>query len=391
MCGLFGHHFRPELRDYLLKQGPRFALFTHLLAAEMDERGGDSWGYGEWTGDNKWHEPRIRKDLGKLSPMIIDKFDWSAIPLQRLAHTRKKTTGDVTVANAHPFLDKHIFGAHNGIVYNNQELLTKEGGKWAVDSQAIFHYLARKPLEELAEVKAYGVITYSDLRKERSIYLAAFNGGSLHIEGIGKKENPLGLVWASTNYAVQHACDMLGLPHFSYKVVDGNIYYTSDEGLWLATDKLPISNGSFAASSTKTAYSSTGYWDQQQQKWIPYEDTETKETSKLASKPRHRMSLIKNETIRISRVPWTREFVRTDEELAKQACDWCDKPWTAALLTEELIMCAIHFTEYVGEEVLQGLLENPQNMEELGVVPRYSPKAELMFKSLDTEAKGMVN
>lgn len=67
-----------------------------------------------------------------------------------IGHTRLGTMGENVDKNAHPFTENHIIGAHNGMVYNYNELeyLTAEKrGPVRVDSQVIFRMLSEIPSE----------------------------------------------------------------------------------------------------------------------------------------------------------------------------------------------------------------------------------------------------
>lgn len=62
-----------------------------------------------------------------------------------IGHNRAATKGDITRANAHPFIYGHIIGAHNGTLWKNLE--PEDGKKFDTDSQSIFYSIAKHGIE----------------------------------------------------------------------------------------------------------------------------------------------------------------------------------------------------------------------------------------------------
>jgi asparagine synthetase B (glutamine-hydrolysing) len=209
MCGLLGWQYGPN-SAVSMKQ--RRAIASSL-ADDMDQRGGDSWGY---------YAPEARvlnRGIGWLSfgirPSTLARHD------TLIGHTRYATTGAVTIANAHPFSLGTLTGAHNGMVTNHDEL-NRRYRPAPVDS---IHLL--RALDEgtpLDEVCAYGAVTFAYHDDETRIYLGRFNGGSLAVAKLKRG----GTVYASTSEALTIALAIAGLDYTEYECKDGALYTLFD-------------------------------------------------------------------------------------------------------------------------------------------------------------------
>lgn len=238
MCGLLGHSFSAQFAQSL---SPEQRLVMNVaLATNMDKRGGDSWGLADVYNPREWR-PHIEKGLNNLTPHVLGPMAKPAVA--RIGHTRKRTTGAITERNAHPFdIEGVIVGAHNGIVYNHSEVAKTLGVSVEVDSEVIFHAICRGV--DLSEVKAYGAITYCDLRNPGHIYMGRFNGGQLAVYGVGDDpDKTQGLVWASTSDAVEAALEAAGLDGFSFKIEEDKLYFAVGGRLFVSGDKLNFGRG----------------------------------------------------------------------------------------------------------------------------------------------------
>ncbi len=207
MCGLFGWQLRDGQDAISTNQ---LAIVASVLCSNMDRRGGDSWGFYVPAYD------KLRHGLGQMSRSIsgIDLAEHDSV----MAHTRKATTGRVSVRNAHPFRFDTLVGAHNGMVSNHLELNWLYSRECSVDSQHIFlHLQDRHPLHE---VEAYGTIEYVHLGKPDRLNLCAFDGGELAAYRIKRA----GVIWASTHNAVLQALSLAGLKGRAYRIEDGRLY-----------------------------------------------------------------------------------------------------------------------------------------------------------------------
>lgn len=219
MCGLFGFSSTVPI-----KRMPQLMI---QLAIYNEERGKQSWGV--------YNGKELIKDEGPISRALyrIPYADKGVL----MGHTRAATVGDVNKENAHPFLfdsstsTKPVVGAHNGCIYNHNELNKKHGWNLQVDSMQIFKHIA----EGLAldDIEGYGAITFV---KEGCLYFSRFNGGSLSIAQIEGG----GLVWSSDEFALNKALVGANLNNFMYKVEEGRIYYFSKNKLFDSEEDIAI-------------------------------------------------------------------------------------------------------------------------------------------------------
>jgi len=86
-----------------------------------------------------------------------------------IGHNRAATLGKVNSANAHPFHESHIIGAHNGTLSAGcfTELKRELGYQYDVDSQAIFAAIAKYGIEAtIPMLQGAWALTWYDLEKK---------------------------------------------------------------------------------------------------------------------------------------------------------------------------------------------------------------------------------
>lgn len=192
MCGLFGWQYptdnqpTPEQRT----------IIGVNLAQRMINRGRDACGYATEGEDGIVY---FDKDTGE--------FDRSHLLLASvgntnlIGHTRFATVGSKIKANAHPFVVGNIVGAHNGGIFNHKEIAEKYKRKdYDVDSIHLIAHIAEG--KDCKELEGYGTVTWYDMSDPGAIYLCRMLRGDLEVEIL---PNKLGIVWASTRYAITEA------------------------------------------------------------------------------------------------------------------------------------------------------------------------------------------
>lgn len=210
MCGIFGYSFKQG------KLSPaRRAVLATNLARYNDDRGGDSWGV---VGVNS-AGAHVHRGLGDLSDNAYELCEYKTL----FAHTRAASSGEVSIKNAHPFRLGKILGAHNGAVYNHEELCVRLKRNFTVDSMHLFAHLnENRPFEELV---ARGAIEWIHSDDPKTIYLSKLFAGELAVYGIGTENNVEGIVWSSSYKHLLKSLFCAGISnHFRYAVRRGYVY-----------------------------------------------------------------------------------------------------------------------------------------------------------------------
>lgn len=224
MCGIFGWSFKRKAR---ICAGQREALATTLGVANS-LRGDQSWGCFFLDHGGK---ARTRREVGDIADVtgLGSLGMWDLF----MAHTRYATVGRVCRDNQHPFQVGHVLLAHNGVVFNHDELNEKYGRACSVDSQHFAHHLAEK--RDFSDVEAYGAIEWiEDADKgaaSQTVNLCRMRRGQLAVWGIrNSKGKQVGTAWSSDVEHLRSAIGAARLDAFPYKKLDEGCVYTVQGG-----------------------------------------------------------------------------------------------------------------------------------------------------------------
>lgn len=255
MCGIYGYQLAPKqhLTTY------QAVSLSMILAQHMEGRGRESFGAMYTLPDT---EPQVLHRLGAITSNGGTLFERTIPARQLCVHTRQSTHGKVSKANAHPFTIGDIIGVHNGIIYNHDDLNRTYSRGYEVDSQHIFGHLDAGL--ELNELEGYGAVVYMRRSKPDTLALFRFNSGTLYAarifksEAAAKKEQSLGVVYASTRMAVIDALSIAGLYGEFVKLSEGRVYHLSDGEVWKTDRRLHIPFG-YVSYYTGTTRRGSGY------------------------------------------------------------------------------------------------------------------------------------
>jgi len=135
MCGIMGWYSFGNTTPDKEKITTMFSL--------LESRGRDACGFA-FIEDNNLivHKKAIK------SSELVKEADWKSLTLPgvMILHTRMKTQGsEKNNANNHPLFSKNgIAIVHNGIIYNDKEIIGKKQRDGEVDSESILHLLSAK-------------------------------------------------------------------------------------------------------------------------------------------------------------------------------------------------------------------------------------------------------
>jgi glucosamine 6-phosphate synthetase-like amidotransferase/phosphosugar isomerase protein len=195
MCGVAGYSVDS-------RSGLSRTLAAQALLAGIAERGSDAVGYAMRLRNG---ELDVRKRRAGASA-LLDDLTLPDDAAQVLLHVRDYTKGHPRItANNHPVRHGAVVGVHNGIIFNDDELLARyeierAHPQMTVDSEAIFALMERSQSDprSLEQLRGSMAAAWMDEREPDAVFVARGVGRPLWL-GIGRHE----VVFASTVQALE--------------------------------------------------------------------------------------------------------------------------------------------------------------------------------------------
>ncbi|MDQ2969492.1 MAG: hypothetical protein M3R37_14415 [Actinomycetota bacterium] len=203
MCGIAGYSLTPSSRIDR-------RLAAQALFAAIAERGADAVGYAHRSSGG---EIEVHKQRSGASA-ILDRVEIPATATEVLVHVRDYTKGHPRIAaNNHPIRHGPVVGVHNGIIFNDDDLLENhdcarmEPGM-TVDSEAIFALAAHSDADPASFERLRGSMAtaWLDERHPNTVFLARGVGRPLWV---GSRRGAA--FFASTERALEIVEHCLGL------------------------------------------------------------------------------------------------------------------------------------------------------------------------------------
>jgi glucosamine 6-phosphate synthetase-like amidotransferase/phosphosugar isomerase protein len=217
MCGIAG---------YSLSSNSRVdrTLAAQALLAGIAERGADAVGYA-YRGPGDAY-PVVTKQRTPAS-LLLEQIRVPAHATELLVHVRDYTKGHPSIpANNHPVRHGPVVGIHNGIVLNDDELLSdfscaRAEPRMTVDSEAIFALAAHSENDPNALEALTGAMASAWLdQREPGVVFAARGVGRPLWLGRGREE----IFFASTRAALGLVSEYLGVRVRATEVRDGTFF-----------------------------------------------------------------------------------------------------------------------------------------------------------------------
>jgi glucosamine 6-phosphate synthetase-like amidotransferase/phosphosugar isomerase protein len=220
MCGIAGYSLSGS-------SSVERTLAAQALLAGIAERGADAVGYAHRCPGGSVEIHKQRSGASALLEQVVLPGDATEV----LVHVRDYTKGHPRIeANNHPIRHGAVVGVHNGIIFNDDELMEQHGFERAeplmtVDSEAIFALAeasegAASALEQLNGSMATAWI---DERRSGTVFLARGVGRPLWI-GQGREE----LFFASTKAALEIVEKFLQLKLRKREVPEGTVVVAAE-------------------------------------------------------------------------------------------------------------------------------------------------------------------
>src|SRR6201987_4654657 len=197
-------------------------LAAQALLAGIAERGADAVGYAYRRGESPVTIHKQRSGASALLEQVL----MPPGPTEALTHVRDYTKGHPRIeANNHPIRHGSVVGVHNGIIFNDDELMERHAFDRAepdmtVDSEAIFALAEASDGDPKAfeQLKGSMATAWLDERRPGTLFLARGVGRPLWV-GTSRDE----LLFASTKAALEVAERYLSLKLRKREVDEGQL------------------------------------------------------------------------------------------------------------------------------------------------------------------------
>jgi glucosamine 6-phosphate synthetase-like amidotransferase/phosphosugar isomerase protein len=185
VCGIAGYSLSP-------KSSIDRKLAAQALLAGIAERGADAAGYAYRTaGDGRVRGHKQRSGASAL----LESIELPGDATEALLHVRDYTKGHPTIhANNHPIRHGAVVGIHNGIIFNDEEILDRHGfarekPEMTVDSEAILALAehAHGSARVLEELRGSMACAWLDERRPDVVFVARGVGRPVCV-GAGRHE-----------------------------------------------------------------------------------------------------------------------------------------------------------------------------------------------------------
>jgi glucosamine 6-phosphate synthetase-like amidotransferase/phosphosugar isomerase protein len=228
MCGIAGYSLSGS-------STVERTLAAQALLAGIAERGADAVGYAHRCPGGEVEIHKQRSGASALLEQVLLPVDATEV----LVHVRDYTKGHPRIeANNHPIRHGAVVGVHNGIIFNDDELMEQHGFERAeplmtVDSEAIFALAeaAEGAPSALEQLNGSMATAWIDERRAGTIFLARGVGRPLWI-GTAREE----LFFASTKAALEVVEKFLRLKLRKREVAEGTVVVAA-EGLELSRER----------------------------------------------------------------------------------------------------------------------------------------------------------
>ena len=220
MCGIAGYSLSGS-------SSLERTLAAQALLAGIAERGADAVGYAHRCPGGAVEIHKQRSGASALLEQVLLPADATEV----LVHVRDYTKGHPRIeANNHPIRHGAVVGVHNGIIFNDDELMEQHGFERAeplmtVDSEAIFALAeaAEGAASALEQLNGSMATAWIDERRPGTVFLARGVGRPLWI-GQGREE----LFFASTKAALEVVEKFLRLKLRKREVPEGTVVVATE-------------------------------------------------------------------------------------------------------------------------------------------------------------------